>query len=576
MSTPSAAVAATAELPVTSSPLPQAHALWQYFATSPPAGTTIHPALQLSSSPTTGLGLSVSSIIQPHTVLLRLPRSCHLRPDSNADIAASLPADDPFLSLCLTLLHERANNTSDSPHQAHLNALPTHFDLPLTWSASQLTYLSATSLALRPPIADLATDWTLHIQPYLTAHPTYPRIQPSDYQWAVCCVLSRGFRDRDGRACMVPLLDYCNTLVATSGGGGGGSGTRASCYIGWTETGDAVLLSGGDGLAAGDEVTIMYGEERGNGSLLQRYGFVVDGNEEDTCDVDVQQLATIVREMGATPLRSAKHRKLDKPAQQQETKQDRNEQAVAEEKWEERDEAEEGDEEEDDGIDEFIDQLPEEFISLTMPPSYPSPAASLPLPLRLQKLVAALLSYYPTDQLVSHTDCKPFTLSLPLRLDGELRQGTAEKAEVGGEVGQQQETSDWVTSEELRLGMDEELDVLQVLWVALNERLALLSEAMGGSSEKEVQAESEEDGRRRRMAEVLKASERRIVAAHNDNVKRRIAYLLESLQDEDAGEDGEDDDESDEQEEEEAYNGEVTTTVPVPQSKRAVNGKRRR
>ena len=387
--------ASTAELPITSSPLSQAQALWQHFVTSPPPGTTIHPAIHLSSSNTTGLGLSVSSNVPPQTALLCLPRSCHLRPDSGSAIASSLSADDPFLSLCLTLLYERANH-SQSAQKAHIDALPTHFDLPLTWSASQLSHLSSTSLALRPPIAELATDWTLHIQPFLAAHPSYPRISPVDQQWAVCCVLSRGFRDREGQPCMVPLLDYCNTEVA-------GGGKRASCYIGWDEAGNVQLLSGESGLEAGEEVTIVYGEERGNGSLLQRYGFVVEGNEDDTCDMDVQQLAAIARDMGAAPQHPVKHRKTEQPAETTAA----NGHGTASTTTEEN--------EDDDGIDEFIDQLPEEFIPLTMPPPYPSPATLSPLPVRLLKLVAALLSYYPIEQLIAHTDVQPFTQSLPLR-----------------------------------------------------------------------------------------------------------------------------------------------------------------
>ena len=536
----------SSSLPVTSSPILQAHTLWQYFDAIPKFDTFMHPALRLSSSVTSGLGLSISSPVAPHTTLLRLPRSCHLRPDSNYDLAPTLPRDDPFLSLCLTLLYERALKKS-SVHKRHIDALPTHFDLPLTWSATQLTHLSSTSVALRPPIADLATDWTLHIQPYLAAHPSFPRIQPLDHQWAVCCVLSRGFRDRNGRPCMVPLLDYCNTVVS-----GLGSTKAASCYIGWDDRGAVQLLSGADGLGAGEEVTIAYGEEHGNSSLLQRYGFVDEDNQEDTCDLDVQQLANIARDMGAMPQSAAKHRKVEKPK-----KADANgetEAQAAEDEGEDEDEEEEG---EDDGIDEFIDQLPEEFIPLTMPSPYPSSATPPPLPLRLLKLVAALLSYYPTHQLILHTDVKPFALSLPLLLDDRSQQ-----------VGQ-----DWVTSAELKLEAEEELDVLQLLWVALNERLAVLGAAEGGSGDKPAESESEEDGRRRRMAEVLKASERRIVMAHNDNVKKRIAFLMASLN---ASSEEEGDEGDEEQEEDDEADEADMESIRSAGCKTVLNGKRRR
>ena len=272
---------------------------------------------------------------------------------------------------------------------------------------------------------------------------------------------------------------------------------RAAISAGTTR-GGVQLLSANDGLAAGEEVTIIYGDERGNSSLLQRYGFVVEGNEEDTCDMDVQQLATIARDMGATPQPAAKQRKTEHTAMKAAADGDREEKAVADE---------EDEEVEDDGADELVDQLPEEFIPLVMPPPYTSPATRPPLPLRLLKLTAALLSYYPTNQLILHTDTKPFSLSLPLRLHG--RPEEKEAVDVVDVVGRH-----WVTSEELRLEAEEELDVLQLLWVALNERLAVLGVAEDESGDKTGQGESEEDERRRRMAEVLKASERRIVTAH--------------------------------------------------------------
>ena len=476
-------------MPPTSSPAAQAQTLWRHFAASPPNGSFIHPAIHLSASAAAGLGLSVSAAVPAHTALLRLPRSCHLRPDSSAAIASTLPVDDPFLALCLTLHYERAMGDA-SPHAQHVAALPAHFDQPLAWDAVQLRHLHDTSLAVRPPLVELEADWVLHVRPYLRAHHAYPHIEPGDHQWAVCCVLSRGFRDRDGQPCMVPLLDYCNTTVATAGAGGA---SGPSCYIGWEESGSVVLLSGAAGLAVGEEVTIAYGEERGNASLLQRYGFVVAGNAEDTVDLDVERLARTADDMVhfAKPTPGTKRGRAGQ--------------------------AQDEDDEEDDGASyrymEYVDQLPEEFISISMPPPYVSATVTPPIPLRLLKIAAALLNYYPWQELIEHSDVKPFAQSLPLRLDGEGRREEAEEAE-------EENGGQWVTSAELELTLEEELEVIELVWPMCLEM----------SQEREfserLSRDSEEDRTRWRLAGVLRASERRILAAHADNCKRRVAHLL--------------------------------------------------
>ena len=121
----------------------------------------------------------------------------------------------------------------------------------------------------------------------------------------------------------------------------------------------------------------------------------------------------------------------------------------------------------------------------------------------------------------------------------------------------------------MELEAEEELDVLQLLWVALNERLAVLGAAEGTNG---VRSESEEDSRRRRMADVLRASEKHIVDAHSDNVKQRIAFLLASV----GAEEGDDDGEEEEQYEAQQDEQDIASVSVEYKHKSVLKGKRHR
>ena len=514
-------------LPVTSSQLGPAQKLWQHIRDNPPSTSLLHPSLTLHTSPITGLGLSVAAALPPHTLLLRLPPSVHLRPDP-AIVGDGPASSDPFLSLVLTLLHH-LHSSSPSLHSSllslHLSSLPTAFDLPYFWTPSQLAYLSGTGPVLHP-LADPDSDYALYVRPFLSAHPELPALTLLDYKRALATVSSRGFRDGDGLPCLVPLLDFCNTRS-------GAKGDRVSGYVGWNDEGDVLLFAGADGLSAGEEVTIEYGEERSNASLLQRYGFVLADNAEDVADIDVHEVAALARDLGA----SVRVRNADP------------------------------DLDDDDDVEDFVEELSVEFLPLR---------SQQPMPPLLLHIAAAFLGHIPKEELTKHEgepDC--YGRSLPLRVkgkDGLVRDddASAAKAVVSSSV-------------EVTLRRTAELDALRVLYMALMDRGPACA-TPAEDDEAELKREEEkrrqqpdgddEESRRRRMALLLRLSERAIVHEHLQQSLMRIKDLTSGacpLSSDESGVDDGDDDEDEKTLMRTAARNRSRPARPLPAAKKTRN-----
>ena len=436
-----------------------------------------------------------------------------LSPPSPARLRVSFVPADPFFCLVLSVLYHQLSGSGE--HQLHLRCFPAAFDLPMFWSAEQLQQLSGCSFTLSSSYVDAETDYKIRLPQWLAAaHLPTPFPIPSfdQYRLALAAVMTRGFRDRSGLPCLIPLLDFCNTTVRG----------KETAYLAWEAEGEGgvVLSAGSCGLRQGQAVTIVYGEERGNSSLLERYGFVLQDNTEDSVELDLQLIADAARSTGltlahASQQRGSKRRRLD------------TEQKLQTEE-EEKDGGDDEDEDDsDDVIDELVEQMAEEFFSLHL---------QRPLPSRLIKFAASLCQHYPAAELLQHTDRPPAEPSLPLVLkDGEIP--------IGKDEGK--EAEQWVTSAPLQLTEEAESEVLQLLYLAMNQRLSLwpttLQQDEGTMTELEAglrrAGQSQEDTRRLRMALLLRLSEKRILLHHIHELRQRLSQLMQSLalREEDSG-----------------------------------------
>ena len=108
------------------------------------------------------------------------------------------------------------------------------------------------------------------------------------FVWGYSMLLSRSFRDILGRAVIFPVVDLFNHAARPN--------VRAAVEQAlFPDATDAVTFVLTRDVAAGEELTISYGERRGGGELLQMYGFALPGNPHDAAPLRLADSGIVPR-----------------------------------------------------------------------------------------------------------------------------------------------------------------------------------------------------------------------------------------------------------------------------------------
>jgi len=243
------------------------------------------PGVTIAPSPLGGAGLVAASPASPGALLVTVPRAALLSdgglpPNPTPEDAAALPFSPAAVAalaeqvppelwgarLALGLLAHRAAGSA-SPLAPYVAALPSTFSTPLFFSPAAVAALQYAPLVAQ---VNKRARWVgrfaqEHLDKDTALLPfSGVGVDAGGLAWALSAVTSRAFR-LGGPASLpslVPVIDMCNHEA-------GSPGARVVPGLG----GGASLVAARE-LAAGEAVTISYGDGLTNDAFLNDYGFL--------------------------------------------------------------------------------------------------------------------------------------------------------------------------------------------------------------------------------------------------------------------------------------------------------------
>eukprot|EP00873_Tetraselmis_striata_P016283 jgi/Tetstr1/436547/TSEL_002702.t1 len=237
----------------------------------------------LRSAGETGWCLSAAAGAEPGTALIRLPEECHLTYDDSSDPATlellqRIPPELWGARLAVQLLSQRAR-TDTSEFSPYIGLLPKAVEgVPMFFPGSAIKALQYPTLIAQVTkrcrfLVDFAGKDLAEVVGTERDPFGGQIVDANALGWALAVVTSRAFRTKgpDHPAAMLPLIDMCNHSF------------KPNCEI-RPVRGGAVELVATQELWPSQELLLNYGP-LGNDLLLLDYGFLVDDNPHDTCQL---------------------------------------------------------------------------------------------------------------------------------------------------------------------------------------------------------------------------------------------------------------------------------------------------
>mmetsp|Transcript_40794 Transcript_40794/g.73307 ORF Transcript_40794/g.73307 Transcript_40794/m.73307 type:complete len:565 (-) Transcript_40794:260-1954(-) len=240
--------------------------------------------VNVSNAGAAGWCLSAATSISRGATIVKLPESCHLTYDASSDprvlsLMERIPEELWGARLAVQVLSHRAqaDGSAFAPYIALLpkavEGLPMFFPAPAIQALQYPTLIAQVTKRCRF-LVDFAGKELAGVVNDEARDPFSGQIVDANaFGWALAVVTSRAFRTKgpDHPAAMLPLIDMCNHSFAPN------------CEI-RPLSGGGVALVAKEEVWPGQELRLDYGA-LGNDLLLLDYGFLVDDNPHDACQL---------------------------------------------------------------------------------------------------------------------------------------------------------------------------------------------------------------------------------------------------------------------------------------------------
>lgn len=224
--------------------------------------------------------------------ILKLPHQLVLHP-RNSPLFKSLPPNDGWVRLVLTVMHELSDGPS-SKWYPYVGILPrlSECHMPAFWSESQLAELEGCSMLDFYSMKEVKQQYERSVAPYVKEHAADFTPESSSfetYQRIMASIMSRAFMGQFGASSplsaatdasssstisttqstnnvepyLLPIIDMLNCSPSPN------------AELVYHDNGDiTVRIIRGRCVNAGEQLFISYGDELRNSAMLARYGFV--------------------------------------------------------------------------------------------------------------------------------------------------------------------------------------------------------------------------------------------------------------------------------------------------------------
>ncbi|KAK3275654.1 hypothetical protein CYMTET_16226 [Cymbomonas tetramitiformis] len=239
----------------------------------------VAPCLEIFEDASGYRGLRASEQIQTGEVIIRVPLEACL---TGSSLQLSAPLDSSGKQRLFLRVLEELERPEASAWAPYLAVLPEDPVGVIGCSKADLEEIQDVLTK------DITREWTGEIMGFFRAfqekarEDLLERVEELTWRKAVGIAHSRGMfleisenhRTREDLV-IAPVADLLNHTASE----------QSNANWGWREEENALCVWAQQPIAAQEEAKISYGEELGNDSLFQYYGFVLPNNPHDTCQI---------------------------------------------------------------------------------------------------------------------------------------------------------------------------------------------------------------------------------------------------------------------------------------------------
>lgn len=239
-------------------------------------GAVVPSYIKPGINATEGIGLVAQKDISKKEVVLEVPKSLWINPDTVAasEIGKLCQVLKPWMSIALFLIREKALGTS-SPWFHYLSILPGCTNSPIFWSEEELLEIQGTQLlSTTDSVKEYVKGEFIKVEEEIilpNRHLFPPAVAVADFLWAFGILRSRAFSGLRGEnLVLIPLADLVNHSpgIATEEPSweikAKGLFSRELLFSLWTPV----------YLRSGEQVYIQYDLKKTNAELALDYGFI--------------------------------------------------------------------------------------------------------------------------------------------------------------------------------------------------------------------------------------------------------------------------------------------------------------